>query len=186
MPLSWQTVKFVYVFPYLLLSVDLKASLQTVNWSAGNIPIKWMVSVKWMDWCFVRERASIQMQQTVTQPCSRSWEGNGCYDVVKFEASDIRSVYQSFLAAVRSESVTAVLLGLFHTGDPVDGDFSPRDMRVICRTPTTTRNLSAWLRTYSPHHLWKWTLSTMLELEDIIAVWAQRELRKKKKCDRTI
>ena len=81
------------------------------------------------------------MQQTVTQPYSRSWEGKGCYDVVKFEASDIRSVYQSTLAAIRSESVTAVLLGLFHTDDPVDGDLSPRDMLVTCRTPTTTRNL---------------------------------------------
>jgi hypothetical protein len=95
-----------------------------------------------MDCCFVRERASIQMQQTVTQPCNRRWEGSGCYDVVKFEASDIRSVYQSTLAAIRSESVTAVLLGLFHTDDPVDDDLSPRDrrepavprrLREICR-----------------------------------------------------
>lgn len=101
-----------------------------------------MGSVKWMDCCFVRERASIQMQQTVTQPCNRRWEGNGCYDVVKFENLDIRCVCQSTLAAIRSESVTAVLLGLFHTDDPVDGDLSRRDRQVTCRTPTTTKNLS--------------------------------------------
>jgi hypothetical protein len=65
-----------------------------------------MASVNWMDCCFVRERASIQMQQTVTQLCNRSWEGNGYYDIVTFEALDIRSVYQSTLAAIRSESVT--------------------------------------------------------------------------------
>lgn len=133
-----------------------------------------------MDCCFVRERAAIQMQQTVTQPCNRSWEGNGYYDVVKFEALDIRSVHQSTLAAIRLKSVTDVLLGLFHMDDPVDGDLSARDRRVTCRTPTTTRNLSTWRRTYFPYHLWKWTLSTMLELEDITAVWAQRELRKKR------
>jgi hypothetical protein len=117
---------------------------------------------------------------TVTQPCNRSWEGNGCYDVVKFEALDIRSVYHSTLAAIRSKSVTAVFLGHFHTDDPVDGDLSPRERRVTCLIPMTARNLSTWRRTCSPYHLWKWTLSTMLELEDIIAVWAQRELRKKK------
>jgi hypothetical protein len=90
---------------------------------------------------------------TVTQPRNRSWEGNGCYDVVKFEASVIRSVYQSTLAAVRSESVAPVLLGLFHTDDSVDGDLSTRDRLVTCRTPTTTRNLPTRRRTNSPCHL---------------------------------
>jgi len=118
---------------------------------------------------------------TVTQPCNWSWEGNGCYDVVKFEALDIRSVYHSTLAALRSKSVTAVFLGLFHTDDPVDGDL-PRQRRVTYRITMTARNMSTWRRTCSPYHIWKWTLSTMLEVEDtrrIIAVWAQRELRKK-------
>ena len=32
-------------------------------------------------------------------------------------------------------------------------------------------------QTYSPHHLWKWTFSTMLQLGEIIAVWAWRELK---------
>lgn len=77
-----------------------------------------MDSVKWMDCCFVRERASIQMQRTVTQPCNRRWEGNGCYDVDKSEDLDIRSVYQSTLAAIRSESVTAVLFRPLSHGRP--------------------------------------------------------------------
>ena len=34
--------------------------------------------------------------------------------------------------------------------------------------------------------IWKWTRSTMLELEEIIAVWARRELKKKKKCGCTL
>lgn len=47
---------------------------------------------------------------------------------------------------------------LFHTSDSVDGDLSP------------------YRRTYFPYHLWKRTLSTVL---DIIAVWVLRELKKK-------
>jgi hypothetical protein len=94
-----------------------------------------MVSVSWMDCCFVMERTSIQMQPAVTQPYNRSWKGNGYYEVVKFQALDIRSLYLSALTGICSDSV---LLGLFHTGNPYDGDLSPRDRRLMTsRTPTT-------------------------------------------------
>ena len=76
--------------------------------------------------------------------------------------------------------LAAGLLGLFHTGDWVEGDLSHRDRRLASRAPTTTRNLSPWRQTYSPYHLWKWTLSTVLELEEIIAVWVRRDLKKTK------
>jgi hypothetical protein len=97
-----------------------------------------MVSVSWMDCCFVMERASIQMQPAVTQPYNKSWKGNRYYEVVKFEALEIRSLYLSTLTGICSDSVTAVLLGLFHTGDPYDGDLSPRDRLLTSRTSTTT------------------------------------------------
>jgi hypothetical protein len=47
-------------------------------------------------------------------------------------------------------SLHGVVLGLFHTGDSVDGDLSPRDRRLAFPVPTTTRNLSPWRHTSGP------------------------------------
>jgi len=54
------------------------------------------------------------------------------------------------------------------------------------RAATTTRNLSSWRNTPSRYYLWKRTHNTMLEREEIIAVWAWTEVKWKEKRRRQI
>jgi hypothetical protein len=69
---------------------------------------------------------------------------------------------------------------VFDMGDSVNGDLSRRDRGLASRTLRPTGNLSQWRQTYSPYHFWNWTLSSMLELEEVIAVWGPKGAEKEK------
>lgn len=104
------------------------------------------------------------------------------YEVDCFHALWNETFHHSVYAHASERQHTQVKQqGLCHMSDWVDGSLSPRDRRLASQTSLTTRNLLPWHQTYCPYHTWKWIISTMLELEEIIAVWALMELKRRRK-----